>query len=93
MEFEWDDDEALANVRKHGVPFEEAATVWNDLFNIDLFDHDHSADEERFLIIGESVSSKLLIVSYTERENRIRIIGARELTPKERREYEHGYFE
>ncbi len=93
MQFEWDTEKAIANLSKHGVGFEEAATVWNDYFNIELFDHDHSADEKRFLMIGESNAQRFLIISFTERDNKVRIISARELTPKERRNYEHGHFE
>jgi len=93
MQFEWDEEKAAANLKKHDVSFEEAVTVWKDLFYIDLFDIEHSEDENRFLIIGESEQIRPLIVSYTERENFVRIISARELTPKERRDYEHGSFE
>ena len=93
MQFEWDKEKAKTNLQKHDVSFEEAETVWDDYFYIDLFDNEHSIEENRFLIIGESVGKRLLIVSYTERENRVRIISARELTPKERKDYEHGNFE
>jgi len=93
MRFEWNEEKDGANLQKHGVGFAEASTVWDDYFNIDFFDGGHSLDERRFLMIGESSRRRLLIVSYTERENKIRIISARELTPKERREYEHGYYE
>ena len=93
MEFEWDPAKADANLTKHGVSFEEASTVWQDYFYFDLFDHKHSIDEKRFLIVGESNAHQILIISYTERDNTIRIISARELTPKERRGYEHGDFE
>ena len=93
MQFEWDEEKAGANLRKHGVSFDEASTVWLDYFYIDLFDDEHSVEENRFLIVGESNAKRLLIVSYTERENKVRIISAREMTPKERRDYEHGHFE
>jgi uncharacterized DUF497 family protein len=93
MEFEWDKNKAEANLRKHGVDFTDASTVWNDFFYVELFDHEHSSGENRYLMVGESASGKFLIVSFTERENKIRIISARELTPVERRAYEHGYFE
>lgn len=93
MQFEWDKEKAASNLRKHGVSFEEASTVWKDFFFIDLYDDEHSETEKRYLIIGESVQNKLLIVSYTERENITRIISARELTSKERKDYEHGRFE
>lgn len=93
MQFDWDDAKAQVNLKKHAVNFEEAKTVWDDYFYIDLEDDEHSAEEKRFLIVGESSQNRLLIVSYTERENSIRIISARELTPKERRDYEQGHFE
>jgi uncharacterized DUF497 family protein len=93
MQFEWDEEKADTNLRKHGVSFDEASTVWLDYFYIDLFDNEHSVEENRFLIAGESNAKRLLIVSYTERENKVRIISAREMTPKERRDYEHGHFE
>jgi len=93
MQFEWDPEKAALNLAKHGVSFEEAKTVWDDYFNIEFFDDGHSDEENRFLMIGESNVQRLLIISSTERDNRVRIISARELTPKERREYEHGHFE
>lgn len=93
MQFDWDPKKAEANRSKHGVSFEEAASVWQDYFYVDLFDHEHSIGESRFLMIGESASSRYLIISYTERGNAVRIISARELTPRERRDYEHGHFE
>ena len=67
MEFEWNQNKAESNLKKHGVSFEEDETVWNDLFNIDLYDDTHSEDEHRFLMVGESEKHRLLIVSYTER--------------------------
>jgi uncharacterized DUF497 family protein len=93
MPFEWDEQKAEANLAKHGVSFEEAKTVFEDMFNIEFFDPDHSIEEERFLIVGESRSKRLLIVSYTDRQGRIRIISARPVTGKERRDYENGRFE
>lgn len=93
MLFDWDKDKAEINLKKHGVSFDEASSVWLDYFNIELFDHSHSVDENRYLMIGESNANRLLIISFTEREDQIRIISARELTPAERREYEHGHFE
>jgi uncharacterized protein len=93
VEFEWHEGKAELNLKKHGVGFEEAATVFNDLFYVDFYDPKHSVEEHRFLIIGESNRQRLLIVSYMERDDKIRIISARELTPKERKNYEHGTFE
>jgi len=94
MDFDWDPEKAKLNLKNHdGVSFDEATTVWEDLFNIELFDADHSIDENRFLMIGESSQHRLLLISFTERDDKVRIISARELTPKERRDYEHGNFE
>ena len=93
MEFEWDDEKAELNLEKHGVDFNEAATDSDDLFNVDFYDSKHSAEEHRFLIFGESNLQRPLIVSYVERDDKIRIISARELTPQERRNYEYGKFE
>jgi uncharacterized protein len=93
MIIDWDSKKAAANLRKHGVGFDEAATVFDDLFNVDFYDPKHSIEEHRYLVVGESNVERLLIVSYTERRGKIRLISARELTPKERRIYEHGRFE
>ena len=90
MTFEWDDDKAEANVSKHGVSFEEAQTVFDDPFFIDFYDLDHSDDEERYLMVGMSEQSRLLIVSYTERGNSIRLISARETTRQEQKSYEES---
>ena len=93
MTFEWDEVKAELNRSKHGVSFEEAVSAFDDYFYVDFYDPKHSVEEHRFLIIGESNQQRLLIVSYTERDDKIRIISARELTPQERRIYEHGKFE
>jgi len=92
VEYEWDEEKAALNLKKHDVDFDEAATVFDDLFYIDFYDPKHSAEEHRFLMIGESNRQRLLIVSYIERDDKIRIISARELTPKEGRNYEQGKF-
>jgi uncharacterized protein len=88
MPFEWNESKAERNLAKHGVSFEEAKTVFDDPLYVDFYDPDHSEDEERYLILGESNQKRLLIVSYTERENSIRIISAREVTRTERAAYE-----
>ncbi len=93
MIFEGDPEKAELDQSKHGVTFDEAATIFEDYFYVDFYDPRHSVDEHRFLIIGESNQERLLIVSYTQRDDKIRIISARELTPQERRIYEHGKFE
>jgi uncharacterized protein len=90
MKFEWDDSKAVSNFSKHRVSFDEAKTVFDDPLYVDFYDPDHSDDEERYLIVGESSRGRLLIVSYTERKDSIRIISAREVTKLEREAYEEG---
>ena len=87
MEFEWDPNKAATNFTKHGVTFSEAATVFGDPLEITIPDTDHSTEEYRFLSIGRSESGLLLVVGYTERNNHIRIITARQATPREARHY------
>jgi uncharacterized protein len=86
--FEWDEDKARSNVRKHGVSFDEAQTVFTDEFSITIPDPEHSDEEERLLILGLSHRKHLLVVIYTERGKRIRLISARKANRKERKEYE-----
>jgi uncharacterized protein len=88
MEFEWNPGKAKSNNEKHGVNFEEAATVFNDSLSVTFPDPGHSVGESRYVIIGISKFGKLLIVSHTDREDKIRIISAREATRQERRFYE-----
>jgi uncharacterized DUF497 family protein len=90
LQFEWDEAKAAANVRKHGVSFEEAITVFSDPNTITILDVAHSETEDRFVDIGLSVSGRVLVVVYTERGARIRIISCRKATPAERRQYERG---
>ena len=90
MAFEWDKSKAADNLEKHGISFEEAQTVFDDPLLVDFYDPDHSFDEHRFIIIGISVSGRLLLISYTERSDNIRLISARETTPAERKDYEQG---
>lgn len=90
VEFEWNPDKEQSNVRKHGVDFTEAATVFGDPLELTIADPDHSVGEFRYLSMGRSSLDRLLVVSYTEREERIRIFGARIASPKERRHYESG---
>ena len=85
---EWDESKNLLNRKKHHVSFEEAATVFSDPFERAIEDPDHAPDEYRFLSIGESFMKRLLVVSYTERRDRIRIISARKPTRRERCAYE-----
>ncbi|MBI4409197.1 MAG: BrnT family toxin [Gemmatimonadetes bacterium] len=89
LSFEWDPTKAAENLKRHGVSFYEAATVFRDPLSIEVPDPDHSVHEERLLLIGASERHRLLVVSFTVRgENRIRIISARRATPRERRQYE-----
>jgi uncharacterized DUF497 family protein len=88
MEFEWDDVKARRNHVKHGVSFHEAASVFGDRLSVTYLDPDHSADEDRFVTIGDSRHGRLLLVAHTDRGGRIRIISARAATPRERRQHE-----
>ncbi|MFY9233961.1 MAG: BrnT family toxin [Fimbriimonadaceae bacterium] len=88
MDFEWDDPKAAANAEKHGVTFEEAQTAFDDPLFLAFVDPDHSMDERRFILLAESNLGRLLVVSYTERAESLRIISAREATKKERKAYE-----
>ena len=90
MSFEWDEEKAAANLEKHGVSFEETQTVFDDPFYVDFYDPEHSYDEHRYIILGESRHGRLLLVSYTERGGVTRLISARDATPAERRDYEEG---
>jgi uncharacterized protein len=90
LRFEWNGEKAKGNLKKHGVSFIEAASVFDDLFSVVINDPLHSVGEFRFLAIGLSDRQRLLVVSFTERENRTRIISARVAKPLERRVYEQG---
>ncbi len=88
--FSWDPRKAASNERKHGVSFEEAVTAFGDLLSITVPDSDHSADEDRFLLLGLSDQDKLLVVAHVERGDDTRIINARLATRRERTKYEEG---
>jgi uncharacterized protein len=91
VSFEWDFDKALANLKKHKVSFDEAATVFDDPLARTYYDESHSIDEARELILGHSELNRLVFVSFTERgRDRIRIISARLPTKRERRSYEES---
>jgi uncharacterized DUF497 family protein len=90
MKFEWDKNKATNNFSKHGVSFNEAETLFDDPLYVDFYDPHHSDDEDRYLIVGASNRGRLLIVSYTERRDSIRIISTREVTRAEREAYEEG---
>lgn len=90
MRFEWDERKATGNLAKHGVSFEEAATVFGDPLCDTFDDPDHSADEQRFLVIGMSHRGRVLIVAHTDDGEVIRFISAREQTKLERDFYEEN---
>ena len=90
MQFEWDSSKAASNEARHGVSIHEAATVFGDPLSLDYDDPDHSVDEHRSLLVGQSDQGRVLIVTYTERGDAIRIISARETTRGERDTYENG---
>ena len=90
MRFEWDPQKAMKNLRKHGVSFDEAATVFQDDLSLTGVDPDHSLREERFVTFGVSSTGRMLVVSHTERGDHIRIISARPVKRTERKLYEEG---
>ena len=90
MEFEWDLSKAAANLKKHGVSFEEANTVFDNPLAV-IFDDDlHSIDENREIIIGHSRQNRFLLIAFIERSYSIRIISARLATRQERQDYEQN---
>jgi hypothetical protein len=90
VEFEWDRSKAERNLRKHGVSFDEAATVFGDPFELMIDDPDHDFGEERFVSVARSARGQLLVVGYTERGSTIRLIFARRATIPERMDYEEA---
>ncbi|MBP3973529.1 BrnT family toxin [Pseudoxanthomonas spadix] len=85
IKFDWDPAKAASNLRKHGVSFEEAKSVFYDEFAIQFYDASHSSDEERLLMLGMSSGAHLLLVCHCERDSGgvIRIISARKATQHE----------
>ena len=90
MIVEWDDQKAAANAKKHGVTFQEAATVLEHALSITFRDPDHSIEEFRFLTIGLGSTGRILMVAHTDRAEAVRLISARPATRSERRFYEEG---
>ena len=90
MQFAWDEKKAATNLAKHGVSFEEAATVFGDPLSDTFDDPDHSAAERRFVIIGVSEKGRMLIVAHTDEGEVVRLISAREPTRGEREFYEES---
>ncbi len=92
MIYEWDPKKATVNLRKHGMSFEEAATVFLDPLAITFPDPDHSDEEDREITIGLTTKPRVVFASHSPRGDRTRIIGARRATPKERKQYEEGTY-
>ena len=90
MKFEWNEQKAETNQRKHSVSFHEASTIFGDPLAITFDDPDHSIGEKRYLTFGLSRLNRLLVVAHTGRADRIRIISARVTTRQEKRIYEEG---
>jgi uncharacterized DUF497 family protein len=90
LQFEWDRDKAKRNRTKHGVTFEEASTVFADPLARTIHDPLHSDEEDRYVILGGSNRMRLLVVCFTDRAEKIRIISARMASRRERKDYEEG---
>lgn len=90
LRFEWDRRKAARNLAKHGLSFDEASTVFADRLSLTIPDPDHSEDEERWIIIGQSNRGRLLVVVHTEDDNTVRIISTREAEKRERVKYEEA---
>jgi uncharacterized protein len=90
LSFEWDPAKAKTNLAKHGVSFEEAATVFGDVDSLTIADPAYSQLEDRWIIVGQSHQRKLLVVVHTERGDNIRIVSARRASRRERKQYEEG---
>jgi hypothetical protein len=92
IRFEWDEKKNRANRKKHGIWFEEAQQVFDDVAALRFFDTHHSDDEDRFILLGMSGSSRILVVVFCEKERKdtIRIISARKAIKREAKKYEEG---
>ena len=88
LTFEWDSRKAKSNLAKHGVGFEEASTIFDDLSSLTIPDPEHSLSEERYVTMGRAFTGKLLVVVHTERGDNIRVISARRASRRERKFYE-----
>ena len=88
LTFEWDERKARSNLGKHGVSFEEAATIFGDRLSLTISDPEHSLTEQRCITMGKALTGKLLVVVHTDRGDNIRIISARRASQRERRFYE-----
>jgi uncharacterized DUF497 family protein len=90
LRFEWNDKKARLNKRKHKLAFEEASTVFGDPLSLTIPDTVHSVGDDRFITIGTSDKNRLIVVVYTDNEDVIRIISARQASANEKKQYENG---
>ncbi len=90
VQFEWNQEKAKRNLKKHQVSFEEASTIFDDPVFITFLDEEHSLDEDRYITVGFSGSNRLLLAAHTDRQGQIRIISARKATRYEQQFYEQG---
>ncbi len=88
MNFEWDRAKAEANLEKHGVGFPDAATAFGDPLSLTISDPDHSESEDRYVLVGQAASGRLLVVVHTYRGEAVRLVSARLATSRERKSYE-----
>lgn len=91
LTFEWVEEKAIINLKKHQISFREGATIFNDPLIATMHDPDHSEAEDRYLSLGYSSQGHLLVVSYTQRQDNIRLISCRKATRKERKKHEERY--
>lgn len=87
INFEWNSRKAASNLKKHGVAFEEASTIFEDLLSLTIRDPWHSDEEDRFITIGRSLTNRILVVVHVDRGDNIRIISARPASGREKRRY------
>ena len=90
LRFRWNPRKAISNARKHGVGFPEAMTAFADPLSITMPDPDHSAGEERFLLVGSTAARRLVVVAHSEHGDEIRLVSVRPVTRHERETYEEG---
>jgi uncharacterized protein len=88
--FEWDPKKAGKNLKLHDVSFDEAGTAFSDKLSLTIYDPLHSEEEDRMILIGNSLKNRLLVIVHTERKDKIRIISARKATKNERKQYEEN---
>ena len=88
LRFEWDEEKAKQNLKKHGIPFEEAATVFGDPLSMTIDDPLHSTTEQRWVTMGLTYQQRLVVVVHTNRGSTIRLVSARKAMRREKRVYE-----